>query len=471
MWMLVALTWIGCGGDPPLAAADLDLDPVAVVPIGRSAERAACLAKPRGPVRLRGRIGRQDEGVSTALSMLVDPDLTRWEVVGHSDRDGIFDISVEGPALVAFRSVKTSGWDDCVWAGADAYREVEAYRARRRIVEVVDVHGEPVADVTLLDKATVLGVTGPDGRLRSDSDRVAAELHVRHPRFLEEQVDVVERPGEEATLTRVVVAERKTLMGRVIAADTGRPIAGAEVRSHPWTAWTDADGTYELAVDGWWPMGSVLWVEAVSAGYQKQSWNHFLGLVWRSDGLAHPATETQLDFVLSPTRPVVVRCAGVDDEQCLSVVVSCRTVEGGSVDAGVHDSWRHRTEPNTVACAAGVPAVVEGAGQAVWVPADVDVAWLDLRGIEGGVRALLPDDLRCGNVYLRLQRTSALDRYVGRRWSCEGDAAVRAEGLVDGRWELEVRGRSGEERRVTTAVAEVRGSVVDLGVLTDWRTR
>ena len=163
--------------------------------------------------------------------------------------------------------------------------------------------------------------------------------------------------------------------------------------------------------------------------------------------------------MLGPTRPIQVRCAGLDEDACMRRTASCR-----SPDTLATSPPNHETRPALVHCPAGQDVIVGSGASDVLVPADVGVAWLDLRGVAGGVRATLPPDV--SHVSARLYRESGLSERgeLVQKWnSMTGDLAV--ERLGDGQWTLVVEGIADRKAVEFKQRFSVQGQPVDLGLL------
>jgi len=238
------------------------------------------------------------------------------------------------------------------------------------------------------------------------------------------------------------------LDGRV--SDTeGTPLEGAEVNLNVWRDTTDVDGNYAL------------WVAPGATGTLSASYGRHMPdereVTMPEEGGA------TVDLTLSPIRLVEVYCAGLPDDSCL-------TLEPGVMCTPPALMLGNTCYGEPLLCECPAPdAVIRGGGEAVRVPEDAEVVWLDLRyggGVAGEV--LLRDEpaTSCSVQLIRVPRGLVEDLsrgfFAGRTEGCDAEGRFLIEGLKPGVWRVNVT-VEGEEWGDPQVIIEE--DIVDLGVI------
>lgn len=253
----------------------------------------------------------------------------------------------------------------------------------------------------------------------------------------------------EATAETLVLRQGARVWGTFL--DThGDPVAGATVRtrSRDMAAVVDETGHWEL------------WLES--------------GLSWRlapnpkrPDLLAETRTvevpegaeELRVDFVARPYRLIEVRCAGLPEDSCQTVVPVLCTQPLSPIGELCESH-----EPTICVCPEGRVAI-RGGGQSVEAGPDDEAVWLDFRYGGAIVGRVWRDDepFRCW--YGAARMPEGVDELLGggthaRTGWCEDDGTFEIIGLDAGRWAVEIYSGDGRWPQDDVVIDK---AVVDLG--------
>lgn len=353
------------------------------------------------------------------------------------------------------------------------------------LVRVVDADGEPVAGAEV-----AIELDGPDEPLADEADtddlgevrwrgmpcgvlgiRAEAEdlgTGTASALVLEEQ------PLAEAT---VVLRPQLWLEGRV-EGGFGDPVAGARLSSGPYSALSDPQGRYRLqlhyeALPGVGEQASprwVSWLNADALGYAADGLDVFDVL-----GLDGPDGREvyELDIVLDPVREISIFCAGLPDDECGEMLLSC-THPYQPFGEPCHDSYDQGEPGVQCVCEVEGTVAIRGGGRSVLVPAGEHEAWLDFRdtgSLVGRVEALGEPAVSCTVSVLRIPHgLEDLPRGLvnAHRARCDDLGRFEVLGLTEGDWEIVASGGTAEgdwlERTLVPRPVRV-GRTTDVGTI------
>lgn len=413
--------------------------------------------------------------------------------IARTDADGLFRVELDSLGVVTVADRVTMPWGECVRPppeGQEVALRLIAATSCPVELSVTDERGQPVEGAVVRWIARQSGQpfegeesagSDRDGRLslpRLPCGDVALDVRkpglatarsdrgvppaLRSPCRVGTDADGVRtcfenRPAATAPTIGVELARAVALRGRV-REPGGSPVVGARatlllVNS----TWTDERGQFEL-----WVPPAVLrdkrFLRISSIDHQDVTVETTGELP--SDAGAAPANTW--DLTLLPTRPVIIRCAGLDQDRCDSVYLSCG-VEG---EPPLHECGSEGREVCECPVSPDHPSVVSGGGVSVYVPGEPH-AWLDFRGLSGQVSGRVAGGGAC-SVRLDRPESTRVDPkrpLEVRTARCDERGAFQIAGVASGPWELRVS-RPGvgegvpEPRRV-----EVGDGVLDLGEL------
>jgi hypothetical protein len=234
----------------------------------------------------------------------------------------------------------------------------------------------------------------------------------------------------EAGLVRIdlLMQGGMVLQGRVTGPE-GEAVADARISAWPAADTTDADGRYTLTVS---PQERV-WVRAEAFGYVSS----------REEARVEepaPGITVDLDLELEAARHVRVYCAGMPEDDCGDVFLSCTEP---FVPFGNSCRQWDALEAMVCHCPDG-DAAVRGGGRSVLIGPDEDEAWLDFRNtgsLVGGVRFEGEPAPGCDVAVIRIP-TGLEDvprgGFAARRTKTDLEGRYELLGLVEGDWQVEV---------------------------------
>lgn len=240
--------------------------------------------------------------------------------------------------------------------------------------------------------------------------------------------DLALSPADGQARIELLMEAGMVLQGRVTGPE-GRPVAEARVSAWPAEDTTGADGRYALTVS---PQRRV-WVRAEAFGY----------LSSREEAQVDEpvaGTTVELDIELEAARHVRVYCAGMPEDDCGDVFLSCTEP---FVPFGNSCRQWDALEAMVCHCPDG-DAAVRGGGRSVLIGPDDDEAWLDFRdtgSIVGGVRYEGAPAPGCDVAVIRIP-TGLEDvprgGFAARRTRTDLDGQYEVLGVVEGDWQVEV---------------------------------
>jgi hypothetical protein len=218
------------------------------------------------------------------------------------------------------------------------------------------------------------------------------------------------------------------LQGRVTGPE-GEPVAEARISAWPAEDTTDADGRYALMIS---PQRRV-WVRAEAFGYVSSR---------EEAQVEEPAPGMTVDFdlELKAARHVRVFCAGMPEDDCGDVFLTCTEP---FVPFG--NSCRQWDALDALVChCPDGDAAVRGGGRSVLIGPDDEEAWLDFRdtgSIVGGVTYEAEPAPGCDVAVIRIP-TGLEDvprgGFAARRTRTDLEGRYEVLGVVEGDWQVEV---------------------------------
>lgn len=481
---LVRTLWIGllasaCLGEDPIPAPQPAGQPTKQADLPSAPEeRAAARACDGAPVPmiLRGRVV-SDKGGVAGLRMAMRGEDGEFREVVRTDADGHYLMETDRPVVYTVMDLVSVPGERCThtripeevlsFATAEhplvLEQDFHVAETCPLTVQVLDPSGEGVegAQVELVNLQYLQGLEGipltdaygsttishapcelvglmarKDELLpEAEGARVPPALQVDcegwHFTLRSEAVCVRSKLGEPTPQIVLRTRQGVLLQGRV--QDTqGAPIAGAKVDTLREETTTDADGAYKLYLPERGFGSTVVRVSADGYGGAKSgaiiAGREGSGLSWKSLG----SPDMTRDFVLVPIRAVEARCLGLSPDDCDQTYISCAAVQSERFGScrGLKCN-----------CPAEADLVVSGGGVAVTVGAEDEIAWLDFRGLQGGVSGRVEGASRCvaratrGSEWLRVATGRAL---VKRTAYCDEEGSFEIQRLPPGAWTVSV---------------------------------
>jgi len=377
------------------------------------------------------------------------------EASTETDADGAFTLDLTGPATLSTRGYVTK--PSMIVVGGP--RDDLVFRLEDRCpvdVLVIDSEDAPVEGAVVRPRARLEGfesasldkrTTDVTGRVTLDhapcrvlSLRVSAD---GFPRVKREGIDATEQQEVHVQLPDGIVLRGTVRDGSAL------PIEDAGVSSAGQSTSTDEEGAYELVVAA----SKVRGVRAHADGYRTAKERLRL-----AEGEPGPVVQ---DLVLEPSNTVTVKCLGLPDDSCETVlpVLCTRTFL----------PWGPICTPGTPTecdCPDGA-AAIRGGGRTTLVPPGAHEATLDFRD-GGGIRGVVhidgePTPCRVTVTYLPDSVGDLKSGLAGIRvLECLPDGSFEALGLADGGYHVDAASMGINK---AFSKVEVAGEVVDLGLI------
>ncbi len=295
------------------------------------------------------------------------------------------------------------------------------------------------------------------------------------------------RPGACLTLKRgqsppqVVLSTRPAVrLEGTIHDERGEPVAAARVWTEHGQTTSDAHGRYALWVPEDDLPGVIAHVEArgfadAHSGFMTHGVEPAPG-----ESLRRLGTERWTrDFTLERVREIDVRCLGLSPESCRQLSPYCASADGAERKRCSYFDYKN---DGLCSCPPSGEVVISAGGVAVLVSETDDIAWLDFRAMQGGVKGKVDGAERCDvsvsrpNKWLHMMRD--LDEGY-RSVDCAGDGSFELYRLPPGSWTIKVNRRGdpdpdagllsktgllgGESESVDVQISN---EVVDVGLIT-----
>ncbi len=372
-----------------------------------------------------------------------------------TDAFGAFELQVVGAASIHTEGLVTTPANHVVAGPRDDLLFRVAERCPIEVL-VVDAEDVPVEGARVRGRARIENMEHT--RLADRTTDVAGRVRLDHApcRILSLKVTadgypMARRRGvdpTEHTEIRVQLADGIVLQGQVTDA-SGLPVEEAKVSAGGQSTEADDDGRYALVV----APAAVRGVTADHEGYRKTTVRLRL-----SEGEAGPVEQ---DLVLEPSNIVDVRCLGLPDDSCETVVplMCTRTfLPWGSVC--------EPATPTQCECPLGA-AAIRGGAKTTLVPPGAKEAVLDFRdggGIRGTVRLEgQPTPCRVTVTYLPQDLSAIKAGLAGIQMvECRADGTFEAFGLEPGGYHVDVSAQGIQKQFTQVDVQDV---VVDLGLI------